>query len=69
VEHFGTGAVEADGVVPAFHDREAVRAVVAAAAEVHGDGAVVVRGRGEVVDAVGVAVVRLEVAVAVVERD
>jgi hypothetical protein len=68
VEHLWSRLVEADGVVPAFHDREQVRPFIVAA-EVDGDRAVVVLGRGEVVDAVGVAVVRLEVAVCVVDGD
>ena len=43
VEDLGPGPVEPDEVVPAVDDRQAVRAAVAAAAEVDGDRAVVVR--------------------------
>jgi len=42
IEYFGSRSVEAHGVVPPVHDRQAVRPVVAAPAEVDGDGAVVV---------------------------
>ncbi len=69
VEDLGSWPVQAHGVVPAVHDRQAVRAVVAAATEVHRDRTVVVGCGGDVVDAVGVAVVGLEVAVGVVDRD
>src|SRR5262249_12308228 len=67
-EHFRPGSVEPDDVVPTFGDRQEVRSVVVAA-EVDGDRAVVVPGGRHVVDAVGVAVVRLEEAVRVVDGD
>jgi len=67
VEHFWAWAVEPHQVVPAVHDRQRVWAVVRAA-EVDGDTAVIVGGRGEAVDAHTVPVVG-KVALRVVEGD
>ena len=68
-EDLGPRAVEADQVVPAVDDRQRVARRVAVAAEADGDGAVVVAGGGDAVDAVGAALVGLEEAVGVVDRD
>src|SRR5215471_20122555 len=69
VEDFRPRSVEPNDVVPAVCNREAVRPVVTATAEVDGDRAVPVRCGGDVVDTVGVSIVPLEEASGVVDRD
>src|SRR6185437_4019700 len=68
VEDLGPGPVQPHREVPALHDRKQVRMVVVTT-EVDRDRPVLVPHGREVVDAVGAAVVRLEVAVRVVDGD
>ena len=69
VQDLGARTVEAHRVVPALHDRQAVGDLAVAAAELDGDRAVRALLRRDVVDRVGVVLVRLEVALGVVDAD
>ena len=69
VEDFLPRAVEADHIVPARRDRQAVGSLAVAPAELDGNRAVLTLLRCEVVDRVGVLLVRLEVSLGVVDAD
>ena len=66
VQDFRTRAVEPHRVVPAIHDRQAVRNFAVAAAELDRNRAVRALLRGDVVERIGIEVVLLEIAVGVV---
>jgi hypothetical protein len=69
VEDFLPGVVEAHDVFPARDDGQTVRSLAVVAAELDGDRAVVAFLRREVVERVRVLLVRLEVALRVVDTD
>src|SRR5467141_1440091 len=69
IENFGSRAKEAHRVVPALHDRQAIGNFAVAAAELDGNRPVRSPFRGDIVHRIGVVVVRLEIALGVVDGD
>src|SRR5216684_3504692 len=66
---FGTRAIEPDGVVPALHDRQAIRTLAVATAELNSDRTVGAFMAGDAIDRVGLVWVVLVIALGIVEAD
>src|SRR6266404_9524102 len=69
IEDFRSRAKEAHRVVPALYDRQAIRNFAVATAELDGDRAVRALFRGDVIYGIGVVLVRLKVALGIVDTD
>src|SRR6267142_858381 len=69
IEDFRSWAKETHRVVPALYDRQAIRYFAVAAAELDGDRAVRALFRGDVIYGIGVVLVRLKVALGIVDTD
>src|SRR5258707_14292912 len=69
IENFGSRAKEAHRVVPALHDRQAIGNFAVAAAELDGAGAVRALFRGDIIHAIGLELVRFQIALGVVDGD
>src|ERR1044072_3563871 len=62
-------AIEAHHVGPALHDRDAIRNLAVASAELHRNDAIGVLFRGNAVQRVGIVLVLLQMAVGVIDGD
>jgi hypothetical protein len=69
IQDFGTRAVEAHGIIPARHDRQAIGNLAVAAAELNGDRSVRILLRCYIVKRVRVVAVLLKVAFGVVDAN
>src|SRR6516165_3751503 len=69
MKDFGSRAKEAHRVVPVLHDRQAIGNFAVAPAELNGDRAVRALSRGDVIQGIGVELVRFQIAVGVVDGD
>src|SRR5882757_5158257 len=69
IQDLGTGTIEPHHVVPASRDRDAVRDLAVAAAELDCDRAIISLVRGNVVECVAIQLVRNEIALGVVDAD
>src|SRR6516162_305771 len=69
IEDFGARPKQAHHVVPALHDREAIRNFAVAAAELDGERAIRAPFSGDIVYGIGVVWVRFQIALCVVDGD
>src|SRR6516165_9465863 len=69
MQNLGAGPIEAHRINPALRDRQTIGSCTIAAAKLDGHRAVFALLRGDVVNGIGVKLVRLEVALGVVDGD